>query len=537
MIKRVFLALLATAAFGTAQADEFWENSVKESMDATQLPELELLPNATPVPHDLTLDPGFGNGGLQTLHPPRNGWSNIEDGVQTFPWISQVEVHPGVVVPYHSGYYLVGKQQSADGTRWRPTIARVGLGGALDTTFAKNGWITSTGADDVVDAAISGNRLYVLTNALHGSVVPAITTVRCFDLTSPTGASCSSAWPVLVTFGTSNEGPRTAAYGQRLLHDSRYGLFVAARVMSNTRGQEVGIARLNASNGAVETSFGTNGYFFGLPGWSHPTQAEVAVHALATVPAGYDGGARLYVGGQAKLNTTNHDGFILGLAPTAGTISSPAWGWKQFFHEDDNAGNKKDAVTALTVLRNGKVAFAGWSETDDPDVRPLMMGRVHANGTNDSSFCAGNEHRSSRACLVDPPWIASMVLTYRPHSTPVAIGERTQTRDLVVVQRFRNTGTNVIRPDDGRIRTQIQQFSASGNTLRAARAISYPRSGSGLTWSRPFGMYLGPAAVKPEVMVVAGTRQWSSSDFDMTLTSLVATDTIFANQFGKDTSD
>lgn len=535
MFRTFTLATLAALAIGNAHAtthDDFG----KEAIDDTQPLEIDFQPNGTPVPSDLTLDLAFNGSGLRALWPPADGWSATDDGVRTFPWVEWViPLPPLAPFTVHRGYYVVGKQKNTAGDKWRATIARVRLDGTLDTNFGNNGWIVKLELADIVDAQIVGNKAYILTNTLSGTVPP-LTRVACIDLSTPTGVDCFPFLAGVQSWGITNTTVRTAAYGQRLAYDSRYGLFVAARIMSSNRGQELGIAKISAANGSLDTSFRDGGYNIGLPIWAHQTQAEVTVNALAVTPAGYPGGTRLYVAGQMRATAADHDGFILGMAPSTGTTATN-WSWNRYYYEGDNAGNKKDAVTALTVLRNGRIVFAGWSETDTASTQPMIMGRIHANGTYDAGFCANNPHRGGRACLVDPPWQSGPLLSYKPHSMPVAIAERRQSRDLVVAQRFQDNGNYPISPDDGRVRTLLQQFSGTGNTLHAARTISYANGGSARPWSRPFDMYLGPAAANPEVLVVAGTRHWSGTDYDMTITHLTATDTIFANQFGTATSD
>ena len=529
------LAILAALAIGSVHADTH-DDFGKQAIDDTQPLEIELQPSSTPVPSDLTLDLAFNGSGLRALWPPAGGWSATEDSVRTFPWLGSITFPPLPPIPGHLGYYIVGKQKNAAGDKWRATIARVRLDGTLDTNFGNNGWIVKLELADIVDAQIVGDKAYILANTLPGGALPPLTRVACIDLSTPTGVDCFPFLAGVQTWGITSTTVRTAAYGQRLAYDSRYGLFVAARIMNSSRGQELGIAKISAANGSLNTGFRDGGYNIGLPSWAHQTQAEVTVNALAVTPAGYPGGTRLYVAGQLKATAADHDGFIIGMAPSTGATATN-WGWNRYYYEDDNAGNKKDAITALTVLRNGRIVFAGWSETDNTNTQPMIMGRIHANGTYDAGFCASNPHRGVRGCLVDPPWQSGPLLSYKPHSMPVAIAERRQNRDLVVAQRFQNNGNHPIWPDDGRVRTLLQQFSSTGNTLHAARTISYPNGGSATPWSRPFDMYLGPAGPKPEVLVVAGTRHWSGSDYDMTITHLTATDTIFANQFGTATSD
>lgn len=549
MFKPLLLAACAALTVGAAHAttDDF----AKESIDATRPLQIDLAPDGSVAPSDLTLDDAFNATGFKSYWPPAGtGWSATEDGLRVFPWVGTTTLpgSPPITFTAHKGYYIVGKQKSSGGGNWRGWVARINLVGALDTTFGVDGWMFGNSQDDIVDGVVVGDKAYLLSNIWATTSAPPATRVACIDLASPDGSSCFPALAGVQTWGASAAGPRTAAYGQRLVHDARYGLFVAARLINTTRGQEVGIARVNADTGALVSEFRDGGYNIGLPSWAGPNgQVEVRVNDMAVTPAGYPGGTRLYIAGQIKRSAVDHDGFILGLAPVSGVTASD-WNWndKAVHHEHDNAGVKQDSVTALAIQRNGMVAFAGWSETDNADVRPMIMGRFKANGSIDPAFCEGNENLGTTSCLVDPPYSSGspFFISYKPHSEPVALAERRQNRDLVVVQRFQNNGGSPVVADDRRVRTLVQQFSASGNRPHAGRTIDIAGAGSTL-WSRPFGFWMGgtglwssaEGGLGDELIAIAGTRQWSGNDYDATLSHIEATDSVFADAFGGKHSD
>jgi len=543
MFKSLLFAACATLAVGAAHAAD--DDFVKQSIDATRPSQIDLAPDGTAVPSDLTLDTAFGAGGLKAIWPPEGqaGWSLAEDALRVFPWVGQITIPgpPPIVYSGHKGYYLVGKQKNTAGDAWRAWITRVNLAGALDTTFGTDGWIYGNAQDDIVDAAVVGDKLYLLSNIWAGTAAPPVTRVACKNLDTATGSDCFPVLGGVQTWGATAAGPRTAAYGQRLAYDSRYGLFVAARVMNNDRGQELGIARISADDGSLVTAFRDGGYNIGLPAWGEASgHAEISINALAITPTAAPGPIRLYVAGQLKRTDADHDGFIIGMSPVNGTTAA-GWSWNDYYYEGDNASSRKDAITAITVLRNGKVAFAGWSESDSPSVRPMMMGRIHNDGGYDAGFCANNPNRGARACLVDPPFStgAPYFADYEPFSWPVALAERRQNRDLVVAQRFQNSGGTPEEPDDNHVRTLVQQFGANGNRLHAGRTIDIAGGGS-TVWSRPFDLWMGgtglwngaEGGLGEEVIAIAGTRLWSGNDFDATLTHLRATDSLFADAFG-----
>lgn len=538
MIKHLVLASAVVLAAGAACADDDFD---KQASDATQPIQLDLAPDGTATPSDLTLDTAFNTSGMKAVWPAaQSGWSSTEDGLRVFPWTGPVTLptNPPVTMTTHKGYYVIGKQKNSAGDGWRGWITRVKLSGDVDTSFGTDGWLFTNTQDDIIDAAVGGNKAYILSNILSGTAAPPVTRVICVDLTAATGNSCFAGFGGTLGWGTSTAGPRTAAYGQRLAYDSRYGLFVAARIMNNTRGQELGIAKISADTGSLVTAFGDGGYNISLPAWGEAGgNAEISINDLAIVPDGTPGPLQIYVAGQLKRNTTDHDGFIVAIGMTSGAIAA-GWDWNSYYYEDDNTGNRKDAITAITVLRNGKVAFAGWSETDDAGVTPMILGRLNRNGSYDSTFCAGNPNRGVRACRMDQsgPYDA-------PVSLPVAIAERRQSRDLVVAERFRN---NEDHNGDDHNYQAVRQFGASGNVQHARQALDYGAANGITRWSRPFGLWIGGTGVwdganntgrGAEVVAVVGTRRWNGPDFDATVSHLVATDSIFADAFGGAHSD
>lgn len=552
MIRCLVFAAVAALVVGAAHADGA-DDFAKTAFDATYLAPIESTIAGT-TPSDLLLDTAFSGDGLRGMWPPSDAtWSPTDDGVQIFPWTAQVQ-YPGpppVTFTKHAGYYVVGKQKNVAGDNYRAWIARYSLDGSQDTSFGTNGWIFSDAVDNVIDARIVGDKAYILANVHPFSVIT--TEVLCQDMSTLTGSECAGYTALWLGWTIGSTTHRTAAYGQKLAHDSRFGLYVAARIINTDRGQEVGIARLDAETGALVTGFGSGGYNIGLPSWAGEPNAEVSVNALLVTPTGYSGGTRLYVAGQMRRTATDHEGFILGLGPSNGATQT-GWNWndRSIYYENDNAGFKKDAVTALAIQRNGKIVYAGWSETDDPKVQPMIMGRLNSDGSRDSSFCAGNANSSisGSACLVDPPRSNTFV-TYKPDSVPVAIAERRQNRDLVVVQRFQDNGSSILIPPPGspaydRVRALVQQFSANGNVMHARLAVDVPGYSAADYWSRPFAAWMGGTGlwnlgentgVGEEVVAIVGTRLWAGSDYDATVIHLKSNDSIFADPFGGAHSD
>lgn len=549
MIKQLAMAALAAFAVDAVQAggaDDF--NKLAHA--ATHLAPMEST-TAGSTPHDLLLDTAFDADGLMPFWPASDAtWSKVNEAIAVYPWIGvdPVAANLQAAATEHLGYYIVGKQRSVDGTKWRPWIARFQLGGLHDTSFGTNGWIFGPDAPAIVDAQMADNKVFVLTDLFLGGT--RIVRVQCIDTTTPTGSNCFAGFGGFLPFGTAT-APRFAAYAQRLKYDRRYGIFVTASVLNTERGAELGVARISADTGGLVSGFGTGGYIFGLPNWANPVSPETMVTAVEVTPLGYPGTIRLYIGGHMRAPTAgDRDGFILGLNPDTGGTSS-GWNWNnlRIYHESDNSGFMIDAVSTLTVQRNGRIAWAGWSRTDSASVTPMIMGRRNVDGSIDTSFCAGNPNLDSTtgSCVVDPPFStgAPFYLDYEPAAYPVGLYERSRNRDLVVVQRFANSGGSLVFPDDGHVRTLVQQYSASGNRLHASRTIDFPNYQDANEWSAPYAAWMGrtgewaaSTGLGEEVLAIAGTRLYNTTEnTDGTLAHLKSTDSIFADQFGGSRGD
>ncbi|MBK7011850.1 MAG: hypothetical protein IPH43_03585 [Xanthomonadales bacterium] len=521
MIKYILLAAvwILPCAIAQAQPATPWNVVVKESIDATHVPEMPTSPDGTLAPSDLTLDTGFLNTGMIPIYPsipPANG-TEIEDGLRVFPW--------RVCNPLctHRGYYLVGRVKNTDGT-WHSSITRRNIDGTLDPTFGTNGWMyPSSTVTDVADAALGAGKMYILTTVDLGGVP--VMRATCTDLTS--GAACFTGFGGIVSFGATSSGAIRSAHARRIAYDSRYGVFIAGRVFTVARGWELAAARLDADTGSLVTEFHGDGMNIGLPAYAAQTAADVDILELAVTPAGNPGTERLYIAGTVKLTAADYDGFVLGLDPVSG-FSTSGWTWPQVYFEGDNLDFKKDAVTAVTVLRTGRVVMAGWSETDAASERVAFLERRLNDSTPDASFCTAP---SSGKCRIPVRPLIGVV----NDELPVAIAERYQNRDLVVAMKTRT------RSGDYHPAQTVMQISSSGNVLHALQTLDFAAAAGGAQWSRPFGMWVGNIAFSTEpvneVVAVAGTRFYNATDYDGTLSQMKANDSIFADPFGGSQND
>lgn len=523
MIPIRYLALIALFTFGSALAAGAPDSRDKQKIDEEQA--VELAAKALLTAPGLEFDTSFQYTGMRPIEPTStSGWSNIEDGIRVFPWTGSATIgNPPITIPADLGYIVAIRQKNEAQSLERVMVARLNLDGTIDTSFGTNGWLQADySSTSIADVALGQHgELYIL----HAGEKR----VGCYRLEPGTGAFCHNP----VSGGKLSyplTSPRTAATPQRLLYDSRYGLFVAAKITNSNRGTELAITLMQpagvsgSSGGYPVTSFGSSGHVIGLPTWAAATGVTASINAMTLTPASATGGQRLYVGGEVMRANPDSDGFILGLNPTTGATIS-GWNWREVYYESDNTGHKADAVTALAVLRNGsgyggKLVYAGWSATDSADAKPMIMGRLGNDGTWDTSFCAGNANYTTRACLVDPPRAsgAPFFWFHTPSSVPVAIVERSN-RDLVVAQRFQQNGGLIINTDH-HVHTLVQQFGQDGNRLYSELKVDYSggATDSSTWWSRPFDMVR--AGVLSNGLVLIGTRQWNSTDFDATVTVL-----------------
>lgn len=520
MIKYILLAAawMLPLAAAHAQTAMSWEDTIKESIDATHVPDRPMAPDGTLTPSDLTLDPDFLNGGMHPFFPfPRPvGTSLVQDGLRVFPSIGCITTPAPMCL--HNGYYVVGRIRNTDGTTWHSAISQRNLDGSINQSFGTDGWMyPSAQQADVVDAAMGNGRMYILSTIdLVG--IPAMR-VTCTDLT--TGANCSGFTGVQ-TFGATISGAIRGAYARRIVYDSRYGLFIAGRVETVARGWEIAVARLDAGTGALNASFHGNGTTIGLPTWAAQTDSFLDVFDMTVVPSGTPGGERLYIAGTVKLGATDHDGFVLGLNPNDGYTLS-GWAWNNYYHEDDNSGFKKDAITAITVQRNGRLAMAGWSETDVANEHVTFIARALATGDRDGyAFCANN----LAMCRVP----VRPLIGVTNDDFPVAIAERAGNRDLVIALKSRS------RSGDYHPVQTVYQISSGGKTAHEIQTMDFATAPGNEGWSRPFGMVMVKDGVVgipgTESIAVVGTRRWNNAAFDFTLSHLIANDSIFADQFG-----
>ncbi|MBN8726515.1 MAG: delta-60 repeat domain-containing protein [Xanthomonadales bacterium] len=492
------------------------------ALDAVSLPHPAIVgsaePAGTPWPNDLRSDPDFGdhNGTARLAAPDRAGFLPQHRAVRVFPWYT----------PLHglSGYYLFVRQKY-EALGWGAWITRVHINGDVDTAFGSEGWMSIPGVPrSVDDAALAGDRLYVLRSVAEGSTNRA--QIQCWSLA--TNSDCFPGGPVSLRF---NVGTAINAFGRRILHDSRYGLLVTANLRNTTAGNSIGITRLDATTGAAISTFGTQGFINTAPTWSSQPRPLASVHDMALAAAGTPGGDdRLYVVGSARTQAAaaDDDGFVHGIDPETGN-GIAGWNWQRVSYEADNpAGAEDDAVTTLTVQRNGRVAVAGWSTHGSTGFQDLILARFLANGLPDPVFCGGEVCNKS---------LDYSYMTHPKDNVPVGIAERVLNGDLVVLHTDRYPS----EPESQWQMQRLTQFGASGTREQGRSEFLHAQPLDRV--SAPTALWigqLGALGYGPEVVVAAGYQSYNSAVIRPTIAQRISSDypnTIFVTGFGHANND
>jgi hypothetical protein len=300
------------------------------------------------------------------------------------------------------------------------------------------------------------------------------------------------------------------------------GLVLAGWATDATERYVIAATALYRSSGAPVPRFGTNGKFTTDLG-SSLGNLDVNVYdiALSNDP---DTEARLYIAGNRSYDTarTDYDGFVLALNAWTGTADADfgSSGIVDVRLDLGTAGvNRSDAVTAMAVLVNGKLALAGWS-MDTTLNRLMMLAKLDTDGTYNGNFCSGGG-------LCAP--FTGEATGQRSHYWPTAVAERPDTRDLVIAMEYATLAGAAV----GQISQIATQWSVNGE-LRYSVQFQYSAADGQVPDSVPAGML-----VSADSAMIVGTRRYSTigSDYDVTLVRTLTNDSLFADTFGGVASD
>lgn len=502
------VAALATLS-GFTQGTGY--DALKEAADATWHAPVEpdALEPLGALPTDLDRD-------WANPHWPMND-TLIQDALAIRPYLELSGTQ------FRTYTYVLVKHRRADGY-FDALVAKLDSAGARVGSFGTNGFKQMAVGFDSMGAAAFGpgglgvgsKRVYFAGSKLTGSVLDTDMVVLCFDLGTADG-TCSG-WPAgsyrTVAFDL---GGLKTDIGNVIAYDPDGYVFVGGKV-ATPDGIAMGIAKLDATNGNLVTTFGSNGNgraWYALNGAGYDPE----VTASAFAPAGTPGGKRLYVGGSYRPGTTaaDRDGFVLSVDPATASYLK-----RDVYYESDNADRKKDEVTALAVLKTGKVVLAGWSETDDANYPTMLLGQLKAGSISyDTGFCGGGLCSHAQTSIV--AWLGTRSVR------PRAIAAREMNGDLVVALdgRQRTFSDVTWRPVQ-----KLELWSRSGATIRTSMTNEYSAN-----TDADRGAGSRALSVSDSDVLLAGIRRWNSSDDDITVSRHLRMDSIFAADFGGTDSD
>ncbi|MBZ0223868.1 MAG: hypothetical protein K8F35_12665 [Dokdonella sp.] len=475
-------------------------------------------PGLVPLSFDPSLVVNTGpDVGRRALWPPfESGWSDWDVARGVYPY------YGGFPLYALRGYYLVVLQfktlVSADGWRW--WLTRIRLDGSTDTSFGSNGWMLIPKAPsqpDPNDVIIANGRVYTAAGAGNMAL-----RADCYELQDTSLPKCPNwGWPSnTYDFGTGS-GTVTAITQPHLAYYAGHGLYIAAVIALQGTGELMSVLKMKLDNDhAPDPAFGVNGYWRGTPRYPGDGFNRAAIRAIAVGAGGY-----VFVGGSEWASNEERQ-TVLYTIPA--TTAAPIQHLKRNPGYPYNADGDTE-ITALSATADGDIVYAGrWASGQASE--PMFVGRYRASDGATPSVCLG----AYGACQPDPPWTVFGV-TYRPHSVPVGIVQRGDNGDLVVLQSFSNSGSF----GDGHTYNLLQELSHDASTVIADSAIGYDyqsqMSGTGRN-SAPVALMAAPRLMSggedsPTVIAVAGYRQWSTVDYDATLT-VFSTDRIFVDDFG-----
>ncbi|MEO7063122.1 MAG: hypothetical protein ABI082_05015 [Dokdonella sp.] len=488
-----------------------WEAAKKEAIAATSY-----MPDSIDAlaVSDLDFDAGFGNAG-EKIDDFNAGGHTHDTGMRTF---YRCQGFP--CVPY---YYVVGNH--FNGTAYDVLVAKTTLDGTPVTNWGNGGKLTVPTSMTIRDVTIDGasGRLYFV-GAQSFLTPDQQFSVFCLDLA--TGASCVGFGNLhgpggdyqLIDF---NLGASNTDVATRVLFDPAGFLYVAGYADSAV-GYQIAVAKLSVTDGALVPTFDGDGratFNFG----SIPSGRDVNVFDMALLPPSIVTiGEQLILVGNIKVSATNYQGYLVGIDTANGSLASSV------------AVNNPDisqsaAVTAVVVLHAGDIAMAGTADTSVAGQPALLLARMHASGvlSFDAGFCgSGICTKALTGAGLGNQW---------KNTRPSAIAERSNNRDLVIGLTAGTWTYDFVNGTYALSQKQVvQQYGASGMTLHASQEMAFPAVTVGDAAASSAGMLVDSNSV-----MLTGSRVWSTAndDVDITVTRLLANDTIFADQFGGTSSD
>lgn len=397
-----------------------------------------------------------------------------------------------------AGWYVLARHKAESGY-WDAVVIRVRPNGTQDGI-----WLIPTPLKEIADAVMDeATGKFYFAGSGKSPLLPGSDrdfAVTCVDIQSvPGGGTCAgfgSAGSAGTAFVGFDLGGGSNDYAQRVVVRPNIGLILIGVTEVTDHRTGIAVASLYRASGALYAGFGTGGKLF-LDTGTGTDQAGVNVHdaALSNDP---DAQTRLYIAGEYwESDPLDGHGFVLARNAMTGVQAVVAASMVQ-------------AVTAIHVLANGKIALAGWT-TEDLN-RQLILGRLNVNGTWDTDFNGGGLFAAYTG-----------LDSTLGQAVPTALAERPGTGELVVAMDHRLDGAATTPT-----RQALGWFTANGREMLAWHDFGFGAA-TGET-PRTTGASL---LVDPQSIMLVGTRRWNATDDDVTLTRLLFRDgeSVFDDSF------
>lgn len=408
-----------------------------------------------------------------------------------------------------AGWYVLARHKAESGY-WDAVVIRVRPNGTQDGI-----WLIPTPLKDIADAVMDeATGKFYFAGSGKSPLLPGSDrdfAVTCVDIQSvPGGGTCAgfgsvgSAGTAFVGFDLGGGGND---YARRVVVRPNIGLILIGVAEFNDIRDAPVMASLYRATGALYAGFGTGGRQ--VIGWHLPTD-QVRIHvndaALTNDP---DAQTRLYFAGDLWVNDPlDKTGYVIVVNAMTGAPIAVRYADLSFGNCSTDCS---DAVTAIRVLANGKLAVGGWT-TDAALNRQLILGRLNVDGSWDAGFNDGGL------------FAAYMGLeSTLGQAVPTALAERPGTGELVVAMDHRLDGAAATPT-----RQALGWFTANGREMLAWHDFGFSAA-PGET-PRTTGASL---LVDPQSIMLVGTRRWNATDDDVTLTRLLFRDgeSVFADSF------
>ncbi len=483
-----------------------WYQIVKESIDATHATEIPATPDSSLIPSDLAWDLNFGTGGGYQVFFLDDNNNKEGRGLR-------------VVARPRGGWYLLGKHVHGNGT-WDAAVVSVNSNGSPQAEF-----IVPTPMFRLDDATLdpSTGKFYFAGGAKQAGSANSDFAVTCVDITVGSGGTCAGFGNSGTAYIAFDRGGNLDDVARRVVVRPNIGVLLGGWAKDATDRYVFAVAALYRSSGALLSRFGNNGKFHtDLDSTLGNVDVNVFDMTLSNDP---DSEARLYIAGNYSLNTErkDYDGVVLAVNAWTGQFDTSfnGSGFRTVWLDlGDPSINRSDAVTAMTIQANGKLALAGWSVNTRLE-NIMMIARLKTNGQLDQGLCSG-----SGKCAPFQGQDSGLPTYY----WPTAIAERPTTRDWLIASEYKVGGNS----DWASKTTQLMtQFSGSG-IFREFNKIELGSATGQTSWTVPAYML-----VTSDAVMAAGTRRYTTvgPDYDATLVRLLVNNSIFADQFGGPNSD